>query len=258
MRESRFACSRVNRRARAAVRVAPLRDTPGISAAAWASPSASPSLGAARRRGRAPEAGCRRPPSPPLRRRARPRSSRPAEPSLDLALERVAGDRGRQERERDDGGPPAVEGGQLGGDRAPLADQQRGGGAGVQGDLEALARLGVDRPPVPARDPRDQRQVSRARDRQQLGRPLDQPEDRRPLRAEAGGVRRRRARRLRRASGCAAGGSASRSARRSRSRSRRSRGSGACRATPPSCRRPRGRSGPASAPTGCSRAWSAR
>ena len=188
MRESRFACSRVNRRARAAVRVAPLRETPGISAAAWASPSASPSArprvaGAALLRPGVGDDHRHRSGGEPGRDRRRP-----AQPSLDLALERVAGDRRRQERERDHGGPPAVELGQLGGDRAPLADQQRGRRAGVQGDLEALARLGVDRLPVPAREPRDQREVGRAGDRQQLGRPLDQPEDRRPLRAEAGGV----------------------------------------------------------------------
>ena len=47
MRERRFACSRSKRRALAAVRVAPLRETPGISAAACASPSASPSTGPA-------------------------------------------------------------------------------------------------------------------------------------------------------------------------------------------------------------------
>ena len=104
-----------------------------------------------RRRGRAPAGGGRRRPSPPRRRRARPRSSAGRRAALDLALERVAGDRRRHERERDDRGPPRVEGGQLGGDHAALADQQRRRGAGVQRDLEALAHLGVDRRPSPSR-----------------------------------------------------------------------------------------------------------
>src|SRR3954447_8313808 len=42
-RESALASSRVNRRARAAASVAPLRETPGISAHAWATPSRSAS-----------------------------------------------------------------------------------------------------------------------------------------------------------------------------------------------------------------------
>ena len=42
-RESRLASSRVKRRKRAAASVAPLRETPGISASAWAIPRASAS-----------------------------------------------------------------------------------------------------------------------------------------------------------------------------------------------------------------------
>ena len=50
-----------------------------------------------------------------------------------------------------------VERAQLGGDHLALADQQRRGGAGVQRDLEALARLGVELAPVPAGEPGDER-----------------------------------------------------------------------------------------------------
>ena len=42
------------------------------------------------------------------------------------------------------------------------------------GDLEALARLGVELVPAPAAQPRDQREVGGARDGKQLGRALDQ------------------------------------------------------------------------------------
>ena len=53
-RDSSAASRRPNPRARAAARVAPLRETPGTSASAWATPSASPStrLGSARRAGK--------------------------------------------------------------------------------------------------------------------------------------------------------------------------------------------------------------
>jgi hypothetical protein len=47
VRESRLDWSREKRRQRAAARVTPLRETPGASAAAWATPSASPSIGVA-------------------------------------------------------------------------------------------------------------------------------------------------------------------------------------------------------------------
>src|SRR5439155_6198462 len=84
--------------------------------------------------------------------------------------------------------PPAVECPQLVADPAALADEQGAGAAGVDSDLEALARLGVETVPAPAGEPRQQRQVRRARDREQLGRPLDDAERGRSTAAQGLGV----------------------------------------------------------------------
>ena len=177
VRESRFAWLRVKRRQRAAARVTPLRETPGREGRG---------LGQAERQ---PVCGGRFPAAAPLgtavgddhrgrageqAERGRPR---PAEPSLDLAA------RGRspptaagQKREGEQRRLAEVEGAQLIGDHAALADQQGRGGAGMECHLEALPQLRVDRVPVPARQPGDEDDVGGAGDRQQLGRALDDAE----------------------------------------------------------------------------------
>jgi hypothetical protein len=71
----------------------------------------------------------------------------------------------------------------------PLAtqrDQERRGGARVEGDLEALPGPGLEIVKVPAGEPRDQRDVGGARNRQKLRRPLHAPQDQRPPPGEAG------------------------------------------------------------------------
>ena len=146
-----------------------------VSAAAWATPRARPSVGAASPRPRycgrgsaasiaaaptsSPSAVARGPP----RRRSIGRSS---------GSRRGGGEEGEAEHAR----PAQVEAAQLLGDQPPLADQERRRGAGVQGDLEALAQLRVDLLPVPAGEPGDEDDVGGAGDRQQLGRALDDPE----------------------------------------------------------------------------------
>ena len=107
MRESRLACSRVKRRARAAVSVAPLRETPGHQRGRLGDPEREPVGGAGVARAallRARVGGEHR-----GRPGDEPGGDRPraAEPRLDLPLERVADERRRNERERDDRGPPA-------------------------------------------------------------------------------------------------------------------------------------------------------
>ena len=141
-------------RPRGGQRRAVARDA-GHQCRAWARPSTSPSSGPGVAAARDPAGGVSAATiaTAPARQPGRDRP-RATEPPLDLALERVAGDRGRQERERDQRGAPGVEGGELLGDLAPLADQQRRRGAGVQRDLEALAGLGVDRVPIPPGEPR--------------------------------------------------------------------------------------------------------
>ena len=151
VRESRLAWSRENPRQRAAARVAPLRETPGTSAAAWATPSARPSAARAsprpRRCGRVSAATIARLPA-----------TRPA------AVER--GPPSRSSIGRSNAYPIAAAGAKESASTAArrrskrrsssaitcaLADHQRGGGAGVQGDLEALAQLGVEPLPVASR-----------------------------------------------------------------------------------------------------------
>jgi hypothetical protein len=157
-----------------------LRDTPGASAAAWATPSTSPSFAAA--------AQLLAPVGDQHQRRARQQAEGgrpgPAEPLLDLPLEPVADRRRGQEGERQEQRPTGVEAAQLRGDQPPLADQERRRGTGVEGDLEALAHLGVDRVPIPARQPGDEDDVGGAGDRQQLGGALDDPEEDRPARRQ--------------------------------------------------------------------------
>ena len=165
VRESRFACSRVKRRAagggegRAVAGDArdqrgglgePEREPVDHARVAGAA-LLRPGVGGEHRGRPGDEPGGDRP--------------RAAEVSLDLALERVADDRRGDEREPDHRGSARVEGGELGRDLAPLADQQRRRGAGVQRDLEALARLRVDLLPAPAGEPGEEREVRGARDR---------------------------------------------------------------------------------------------
>ena len=181
VRESRLAWSREKRRQRAAARVMPLRETPGASAAAWATPSASPSSGARL----AATAQLR----PGVRRQHRRRTGeqavggrpRPAEAALDRPLELVADHGRRQEGEGQDDGAARSKARSSSAISLPLADQQRRRRAGVQRDLEALAHLGVDRVPVPAGQPGDEDDVGRAGDRQQLRRTLHDAERDRAL-----------------------------------------------------------------------------
>ena len=109
VRERRFACSREKRRQRAAARVTPLRETPGASAAAWATPRARPSIGVASPRPRS----CSRRSADHHQRGAEEEAEggrpRAAEPSLDLALEAVADRRRRGEGEDQQERPAGVE-----------------------------------------------------------------------------------------------------------------------------------------------------
>ena len=170
-RESTFASSRVKRRQRAAASVAPLRETPGTSAHACPTPSASPSIAVADSRN-APAARDPSPPSRVRRARARRRSSRACRgaarsaartgtPALPRArtTARAASSR-RRSSPRASRRPRAQ------------ADQQRRRGAGVQRDLECLAQLRVELAVAPSGQPRHERDVARGGDRQQLGRPV--------------------------------------------------------------------------------------
>ena len=144
-RDSTLASSRPKPRARAAASVAPLRDTPGISAQAWARPRQSAStragvfaaaLPVARRVGR--EHRQRAGDEPGGDRRGR------AEAALDRALEDVADDRRRHEAQDDQLDAAAVERARRLGDLVAQADEQRRRGAGVERDLERLAQLAVE------------------------------------------------------------------------------------------------------------------
>ncbi len=175
MRDRRFACWRSKRRARAAVSVAPFRETPGTSAHACAIPEqeavervrvAAPSRlrrAVGQSHGDRPEhqagGGCER------------RAER-----LDPALKREARSGRRRERERHHARAAGVERAKLVGDLAPERDEERQRGPAVKGNLEALARLGVELLPLPSGEEGNERDVSGARNRQELGRPLDQAE----------------------------------------------------------------------------------
>ena len=235
-----------------------MRDTPGTSAAAWAIPRTSPSTAVA-----SPRSPLLRPPVGEEHRagageEAVGRRPRAAEPLLDRPLEGVADDRRRQEREGQEQRPAGVETAQLLGDQAPLPDQERGRRAGMERDLEALADLGIELVPFPAGEPGDEDDVGRARDRQQLGGPLDGSERERagggeaavgapaqaPLFEPAGSGSRRPAPAADQEVG---------------DQPDHGEDDGVVEvlevvaATVPSCRRPRGRSGPAPGPRGCNR-----
>ena len=111
-----------------------------------------------------------------------------AKAPLDLTLEPVADDRRRHEGESDHRRAPGVEQPELLRDHAALAHQQGAGRPRVERHLEALAGLGVELVPLPAGQPGQQREVSRAGDREQLGRPLNRPQRDRAGGAQAGGV----------------------------------------------------------------------
>ena len=173
-----FECSRVKPRQRAAVRVAPLRETPGARAAACARPSARPSTAGRWPASRGSAGAGRRSPSPPRRRAGRPRSAAARRGWRSIWRSRAkpiaarAGRRGRA---------PAPCGGRRCWSssaitrRCPISSAERR--SDVQRDLEALAQLGTRAVPVPAGEPGDQGQVGGAGDRQQLGRPLNGAED---------------------------------------------------------------------------------
>ena len=180
VRESMFACSRVKRRAPGGGERGAVSRDPGDQRCRLSGPEREP-VERARVAGpallRSPIGG-----DHPNRaqREAHGGRRRAAEALLDHPLVAIADDRRRHEGEADDEGAPGVEGGKLGGDHAPLADQERGRGTRVQRHLEALALLGILTGRLPAREPRRERDVGGARDGEQLRRALDQPEDRRP------------------------------------------------------------------------------
>ena len=137
-------------------------------------------------------------------------------------------------------------------------EQQRERRARVQRDLQLLAPRAVPAGDLPAEQPRQRGDVPRRGDRHQLGRPVQQPERRAP-RAQRGAS----------AAGSPVASAASPAApaapadveperaEHDASPRPRSRRSGGCPSSPPSCRRPRGRSASASGSTACSRASSA-
>ena len=234
---------------RAAVSVAPLRETPGHQRRGLA-------RGRARARRPAPASpgprSCGRAVGDDHRQRAgdQPAAMLAGPPSrpLDLALERVAGDR-RAARTR--ARPP-----RRGGRRTRRARRRSpaAGRSAAQPRCRRAARPRSSCGPRGRAGPSPSRQsqgtsdeVGRARDRQQLGRPLDGAEGG----GAAGGERRAPRLRLpsgpgfgRRARRRAGAGSAGRRSRRRSPRAPRSRRSGGSRATPPSCRRPACRSTP--------------
>ena len=168
----------VKRRIRAAASVAPLRETPGISEHACATPSHSAStapglLECVRSWGeRSASAIASAPASSP----AATVGGR-AEMALDRALEPVA-DRPPAGRTTARSAAPGARFRPADGfvDLAAEADQQRGGRAGVERHLERLAQLVVEPAVVPAGQPRDHRDVSRGGDREQLRRPVQRAE----------------------------------------------------------------------------------
>ncbi len=120
------------------VRVAPLRETPGASASAWASPSSEPSSGPASRRHRRARPAGRPGPSralPP----AGPRAVAPGPDSrrLDHAAQRQPRDRGRGHREQQPSARPRASGGaELAPQRPGHLECQRQTRRPVQGQLE--------------------------------------------------------------------------------------------------------------------------
>ena len=199
VRESRFAWSREKRRQRAAARVTPLRETPGASAAAWASRARARRPAPASPRPRSLRPACRRPASPPRRRAGRPRS-----PAARRAAARSAA-RACSRR------PPRA------GRRAPSTSARRAGrsarsssaitrrwpisSAAAAPACSATSKLlrtsGSSSLPVPAGEPGDEDDVGGAGDRQQLGRALDDARarpraglgsGRRPRRSSAAGA----------------------------------------------------------------------
>ena len=167
-------------RARAAVSVAPLRETPGISATACASPSASPSRAAAS------SCDVR---DPRVRRRCvgeRHRDAAREQPAaIDAGSPRRRSIGGRSASPASAGGASAsaitaraaavdARGVRAAAPRACRARAPRR--AGVQRDLEGLARAPSSSRVAASRRARQQRGVGRGGDRQQLGRALQQPE----------------------------------------------------------------------------------
>src|SRR4051794_13679392 len=174
-RERTLAARRRNRKARAAVSIAPLRDTPGARAHAWARPSSSasaavaesrcrssgersaaassapattcapatdrgePSFSSIRRSNRNAAAPGGRAPPPPPRPAPRPGG---AELPPDPPLEQERRGARRQERQGVTQQSPAVELVQRLGHLMAQRDQERARRARVQRDLERLLHLG--------------------------------------------------------------------------------------------------------------------
>ena len=171
-----FACSRLNPRHRAAASVAPFRDTPGIRAAVWASPSASPSAGRTlsrpRRCGRVSAITIAAAPA------IRPAAvARAAQPALDDALEREPGERGGSERQRDNGRARESK------DRSSTRSARRWptSSAPAAPAWSATSKLfAAPGQPWSQSQPASQERESGGRswNRQQLGWPLDQAEGR--------------------------------------------------------------------------------
>ena len=175
VRERRFACCRSNRRARAAVSVAPFRETPGTSAQACATPSKRPSSAPASPRPRA--CGARSARAIAIAPSTRPAAVASGVPSASILRSKARPARGgRRERERHHARAAGVELAKLVGDLVPQRDEERQSGAAVERHLEALARLGVELLPLPSGKEGNERDVRGARDGQELGRPLDQAE----------------------------------------------------------------------------------
>ena len=247
VRESRFACSRSKPRQRAAARVAPFRDTPGTSAAAWPSAERQAVDGRRPRRGRGAAAGGRRRASRPRPRAARRRSPAGRRGARSIwRSKRVADDRRRDERERDDRGAAGVE-------RAAARRRSRAAARSAAPPRPRRAARPRSSCATPGRgrsqrQPASQgseRQVRRARHRQQLRRPLDERRAQPPCAGvQPVGRRQRQARRASAPTWRSAPAPADEQVddRRSRSpRPPRSRGSGGSPSSPPSGRRPPGR-----------------
>ena len=153
--DNRDASAREYPSARAAARVAPLRDTPGTNAAAWASPSHQPGSPAARSGARSAAANA----AAPATRPTTGSSSSIARSKSNATTTAGAKDRASVPRVRR---------------QAEELGRQRHRRTRVQRDLELLAPPRVPRRDVPPEQPRQRGHVRGRGDRQQFGRALDQ------------------------------------------------------------------------------------
>ena len=177
--ERACASRRANPRARAAVSVAPLRETPGISASGLGEAERQPVARAGvLAGGESPRrAGVGERHRDGARDQTRGDRARPAEAALDRPPQRVARRSRAARASRRSRRPAPVQASSASSQQlAAHVDRQRDAGARVQRDLEGLAQLRVELGVAPAGEPRDQRRVGRGGDRQQLGRALQQAE----------------------------------------------------------------------------------